>query len=497
MVQLNDIDFGYDDGLTEVKRSKNIDNMFYDDGNYMAKLEEGYIEVVQGRKGSGKSMLVSFFAKKMRQNNMSSTIKTMDSLRKRKLSLLGEGKISEEGANTLWQYIILDLLIEQYIKDFNLRSKQIEKLSGAQELAGLIIKEISDKKSNNNKLEAELSLSNLKASGAFGKNNESAVTYENRTKTYYENFEALYNTFISQVSRERKMLYLIIDDLDELSNGLEHNEFVRLSLKFVEAVHQLNGQFEDDNINARIIVTLRNDLAESMNKVANNLSKLMNDSSINLRWAAPSSRVVEPWNIPLIKMILTKIEASDSLSKGKTKKALYKSFFTNLKKNSYDKNSHMNFIMRNGFGRPRDAFMLLKECQDLYPEATSIDIQQLISSSKQYSHKFYQELVNEMHLNSDAEDLVKMIEVTIVGMGKRNFYLNELFSRWQEDGNHKDIMKFKRLVSSLYEYGVLGVRNSKTIVFSYWEGAPSRREFSLNVKMGIHNSIANHLSILS
>lgn len=495
--KIKDIDFGQDDGATEVKRSEKINEMFFDDDNYIEKLSTGNVEIIQGRKGSGKSILANFFAKKAGEEGNSAKVKPMLLLKKKKLALLGERIISEEEANIFWQYVLLDLLIDQYKSDFDLKSKQIANLSTAQSSIKMVIGEITTNTTVGGQAEVGVR-TGLFGGKASGKASKSTVRHqETRKIDYVDNFESLYESFSNQIRREKKRVYLIIDDLDELAAGLEYAQFIRLSLKFIEAIHELNTLFEDDGIKVRIIGTLRSDLVEAMNKTANNLAKTMNDSSINLTWITPT-KMDQPWNLAISKMILTKARASNQALKGLSLQRQYRTFFTfSGNDQSAPINAHMNFIMRSGFGRPRDVFMLLKEYQGLYPDDLWIDLKRLISIQKRYSHKFYSELQNEMNLNEDKDKLYSLIEDTIVNLGHKNFYLNELFEVWKNDTGLDEEKSFRGLIKELYIYGILGIRKGKGVVFSHYEGAPLPKEFPLNTKMTVHNAIAIHLSIFS
>lgn len=497
VAKIKDIDFGQDDGATEVKRSAKINQMFFDDDNYIEKLTKGTVEIIQGRKGSGKSILANFFAKKATEEGNSARVKPMLLLKKKKLALLGERIISEEEANIFWQYVLMDLLIDQYKKDFNLKDSQIKTLSSAQDSIKVVLSEITTNTTAGGEAEAGFK-AGIFGGKISGKGSKSTVKHQESKKIdYVDNFELLYTSFFNQIKREKKKVYLIIDDLDELAAGLQYSQFIRLSLKFIEAIHELNTQFEDDGIRARIVGTLRSDLVEAMNKTANNLAKIMNDSSIKLTWITPA-KMDQPWNLAISKMILTKARASNQALKGLSLQAQYRKFFSfdEQQSQSTQVNAHMNFIMRSGFGRPRDVFMLLKEYQTLYPDDYGVDYKQLISIQKRYSHKFYSELQNEMNLNEEKDNLYRLIEETIVSLGQKNFYLSELFDVWKVDAVTDDEKYFRGLIKELYIYGILGIRKGKGVLFSHFEGAPLPKEFPLTTKMTVHNAIANHLSIL-
>lgn len=492
--KMKDIQFGFNDGSVEVKRVHNIDNIFYDEG-HVNKLKKGEIDLVIGKKGSGKSMLVSYFAKKSKKEGNSARVYPMAKVRQKKLTFLGNKNISEEESVVFWEYVLLDLILDQYEQEYSIKTKEKKELQEVKSRVKLTIKSISKTDSSN--LDGKLSIT---PSVNGHTSTESVTINQVETISYSENLDNLFSKVSQLFKNQAKKLFLIIDDLDELSVGLDSAYFNMLSLEFVNAIHYLNNEFEDIGLNVHIITTLRTDLVENMNKSANNLSKYINDTGITLNWFV-STNNIEPWNRSLVRMILQKVTANQTLYRGDSAQKQYRNFFRGEPVHDEADQSDetvFSFMGRHGFGRPRDTIMFFNTYKEAYPDDTIINYGKLQSVLAAYSHKFYNEFLNELAINPHSKDLNILLQNVISDLGKKNFFVSEIHERWVKLGMADDKERFFNLIKELYAYGIIGQRRDKVLMFSYYENANSTLyNVDMNDKFAIHAGIAVHFSALN
>lgn len=483
---IRNIEFGLSDGTEEAREFHDkIGDMFFDNDNYISKLYTPRIHMIVGRKGTGKSILLNVFINKLKRGGNSAQIYTMKKLVARKLRLLGYTSIAEEEADLFWQYVLLELLVNQVINEGKLTVLERESLEAS--LNRLTTAISGGTENTSKKTTGGLSVKDM----GISRNVEGSVqTTFIASRNYYDNYDKIYNSLKQQIKSSKMQFVVAIDDLDELSDGLSNEKFLYLSNKFIAAIHNLNADLRDDDIKAKFIVTLRSDLMDSLQKDANNLAKYVNDSAINVNWFMPNKQI-KPYDIPLAKMILHKMEASLSHLKHQSYEIQYYKMFTGLDNKTENKN-HINLLLRFSFGRPRDVIMFLKAYQAQYPNDNSFDLKKMEASTYDYAKSFYSELLNEMALSEYKQEL-HIVLGAIARIKKRNLWFSELVSKIHDEEEKINENVIRLVIQQLYKYGAIGIRTNKSIEFSYREGSPEN--FDFDKRMGIHYAIAKYFSL--
>lgn len=486
--RINDIFLGKTDGANEAKQV-NFEDLFYDGDGWYDELNETDKFLVTGRKGTGKSILINYFSKKIKSKKNISEIYQTSRVMERKLSIIGNNRIKDEEMGAFWHFILLDFLLKLVLKEVRgslfSRGKELQKT----------VKELDFGLQNlmvTDKIDASIGAnSNHGISANIGGVSEETKQF-NKIE-YYDKIDELQDALFKVIKNSRKNFYMIFDDLDELSSKFAGKEyFIKMIKSFLTELKNFNEDLYSYDLSSKVIATLRTDVINQLQIEGSNLAKLTKDSAIEMKWSSPRQKT-DPWTVPIAKMVLNKIRVSLPEYKTSNNRELYKLFFEDNTKRKLEKTA-IDYILQNSFGRPRDIVLFLSDYKKMFPEDNRFGYRKLTQSLGEFSKDFYNELQNEMSISSLKDEQLEFLD-KIRNSKVREYTFEEINNLLYNGEKEKE--KLEKLITSLYKLGILGVvkgdRGNKTYEFYYRDGAPEQPSFAN--RFLLHAAIKRYLSI--
>lgn len=494
-VEVGKIDFGKNDGKNEAEK-ENFIELFYNGNNNYEKLNNDDCFIITGYKGSGKTLLANYFSKNKSRDKGTciDNLSAVDFMEQKLLSF-SENIIGKEELTIFWKYVYLrnigkiickNVYKTTFYKFKFLKLKKIKKLENLLTEIQLIVdaSEVSYHEKNELGISGSIGFSSNgtsikgKLSGAdnFDKVNKL------KKKKYYELVEDLEKEIVKNVNGKEK-IFVIYDDLDQLEEHMNLEEFLSLMKSMIYAADNLNYKFRKGNIPFRIIHVIRSDIKELMLDDSNNIQKVFSDFGVNIDWF--SERQDNPYYHPLMKMLLHKIRNSVNSYKNFDDKDLYKIIFNTDE-------PILDFLLRNSFGRPREIIQLLLIFQEKYPKAKSISISLLEKCLPKYSEWLYGSVLSELKVQQESENIKKVIYL-IQERGYKSF----TYKKIEFYMNNNSMIKVDDLLSILrmmYKMGLIGVRNKNgSIQFSFRSNLSQLpREYT---KFTTHSGLVKYLNL--
>ncbi|MGN5467855.1 P-loop ATPase, Sll1717 family [Lactiplantibacillus plantarum] len=491
MNELKNIKFGNADGKKEARR-ENFESLFYDNDGYFEKLCDPDKFLVIGRKGTGKTLLLEYFKKYMRQRkntfvgseNMSSFIST-------KLKNFEGSDIRPEERTLFWQYFLLKkftgLILDNEKAIQRLKSRSFKELKKIDKSVQTTLQTITE----NNKVNGAATVGLTAVDAKVGA--EQSETQVRMPAKYYSNFDELLERVNVFIRTTKHAYYLTIDDIDELNGAVKNKEdFYSLTIAFINALDKVNDGLWTRQQNGKVVATLRTDLLDELNKRSDNLSKIIFDSSVKINWFSTLGQ----FDNPLMKMVLHKVRASIKSYDNLSDKELFGRLFPSARSGT---NSFVEYLMKKSFGRPRDIVFFLSTYTSMFGESTHFEYKKLPFCVPPYVAFFYQDLENEINILSNRDEVLSTLNL-IQRQKARMFDFEKINGYFRK--NVDDFPKIKNLkegLKSLFKLGVIGTvftrkRKSNVYEFSYREGTET--ELDTNATFVVHDAIKERLSLV-
>lgn len=458
-IKLEDLFVGNIDAEKESLR-KDFTRLFYNQNDEYKKLISGDKFLIIGRKGTGKTYLAKYIntqIKALRNNYCKmcdSNAFNLQSL----IDLRGRDLIKGE-SESFWKWIILLQFSYALLDSHKFKSRipfsKLNKLRKfiknkyPDESSPFRTSSFSKKNSTTSRIEAGYNDSKFNLS----KKNDITVNYEN--KNYYDNLNYLYNLVIKILNKKNtKSITLILDDLDCLNSLSKLDNFlVDLLTSLITVTRKLNLELtaNQHNKNSKIIIVLREDILNYMHDYNGNLNKIASDDDyVRLYWLTNSTN--EPFNHPLMKLILGKIKASTPTYSTLSNKQLYDKLF---RKDVRGKNV-LKFLLDNSFGRPRDIIQFLNIIKSKYKNSAWFHPNYFKECMQLYSNWFYDELRNEISIRSNSQFLKESI-ILIKNIHKINFSFSDVENTYNAKPElYPNITNLSDVITEAYSLGVIG-----------------------------------------
>lgn len=441
---------GYNDGKNEARHVPSFEQYYFDyKGNYEKALRPDKF-LILGKKGTGKSILAEYIKRNSEKDSCwFCDINSYKDFRFHELKYLKSEAISPNEYSTIWEWIILVQLAEIIVNDqaisaqkrgilenflknnfvgMRLNSNRIVKITKKNEIKGNILKNL-------------LSLSGAKD-----------TTYE--SGSYLDYLEDL-NTCVVEALKESSSRYTLI--YDELDDQFRDEEVYKSNLiSLIKTVNNLNSQFLDCNIDAKVILLLRSDIFYVLNDP--DLNKIEQDNSLKIEWGTSTD-----FNSPLIEMILLKIRKSCRGFSNYSNAKLYKILFPKTISNQ----NSVAYILGRTYLRPRDIVAYLNCIKDDYPNATSFKEKFFLIEEKKYSEYLYKEIKNEL-CGHFSEDKINQTLLLLKQYKKTKFKYRQIKSYYEEKKNMYPAIDLDESLTFLFDVGVIG---------NYWFNPASRKNY--------------------
>ena len=474
---IGDLEIGEADSRTEInKKGKNY--YYYDGLKMYDKIKNNNsIYLISGRKGSGKSALVSKFHEYCLEKNILSKFIENNSLLSKMLS---EVKL-ENISNTqllicFYKYMILieiskmildelkgmKLLIYffQSIKKLIFLPKMLKRLkliiNNCDNDFEILFKVNNICKNTNESLSQKgtskaTTIAPVKPELSFENQNKiSKLTEINYTqKEFYDKVDVLFDTLI-KINRAIPF-NIIFDDIEDNRVFKFNNKFSSSFVEeFILIVNELNNKFI--RYNSRIFIVIRDDILDLVNSSSNNINKIIEDHSINVNWINNYYSKMPP----LIELIISKIINNNETLKDISAEEFYDTF---LPKKIGDVSIN-NYIINATFGRPRDVVVMFKKIVEISNENKKFTEDSFKLSRIGYSEYFFREIKNELSMIIEEKDLINLFLV-FKNLNKVDFNKNEIIEAFEkyEFSCFNDVNSF---LTFCFEKSIIGILEKRS-----------------------------------
>jgi hypothetical protein len=501
-IKLKDIFIGYANGESE-STEKNFLDLFYVNSNYDEIISNKNKFIISGRKGTGKTILAKYIEKNYANNGYLCTTRKINDFNLQSLIDLNETVLPKSELSVFWKWTIL-LEICKLILSGKPNPHTVKTVFYHNRLKRFYCNLYSDSiftvnsysKSSNNKLGGI-----VKIPTALNEINTSAEIAYNITKNFQKNkYYNLLNKLDCLLNKclPNYNLILIYDDLDEFQRNMQDDfSYIDLLLSLIAVSNDINLKLVNTNSSSsRILILLRDDILNMLHLYSANLNRLIVDSEVNLNW--PKNTCKDPWENPLMDMILSKISVSVKDFSNMSKECIYRRLFP-------EKINHQeasDYLMDYSFGRPRDIINYLNIIKNTYPNARYFGSQLFTSCKATYSSKFLNELENELSIHNNPKVVQESLNIirdlkyqTFDYATIKNFYNKNI-------SNYPSINSIDNCLNFLYKFGVIGntkniSRNIKKpkykITWCYGDGGSSNPNFS--EKFIVHYALRKNFGI--
>tara|TARA_R100000656_G_C3952661_1_gene128722 strand:+ start:131 stop:1573 length:1443 start_codon:yes stop_codon:yes gene_type:complete len=470
MSNFRDINFKYTDAEEEKLYSPElIDKAYVDTNGILEEIAKPDKFIVIGPKGAGKTALSS----KLSLIDEWNLFVDGDILEQFEFQLLrktgGEKGSSIGGALTAWQLILFLRVIPLFLKDtiFADSNPNIVELKNSLDKYGLT-------KSDN--LIHIVQYTSRR--GIFGKI-KSAISEVSGEQVEEDNFkikdpasllEALKTEF-DKITPTESSYYLVLDGLDYIiRDGRNNCPYIS---DLINAVRQLNIYFYRNNINAKSIILIRNEVLQLVPDP--NLTKRVNDNGVQLRWY---DNVRSPLDSSLLEIVEKRAHVAGFSG---TARQLWEEWFPER----INKSDSLDFVLVNTRFLPRDLVSFFRELQKIgkSPPFNRIDV---LSALNNYSDWFLQELSDAL-VGLIDEDLRTDMSDIITELG-REFTLEQFQAKLIEYGYEKGKYSAEQLAKDLFNASWVGNK---------WDtdrGTPrySWKHRKINAKINLKHNIVVH-----
>lgn len=460
---IKSIDFGEVEGLEESSKT-NFKDLFYNDDNFFQKLRDDRAFLIVGRKGSGKTLLAKYFQTMTQDEKHIVRLMATNDLIIGKLQALAYAEIADEERKVLWQYILLqelgktmlDSTWRPYRNPLNLKYARLKQALDNLDKVGKAITSLEEVA-----VSANVNAKKPGVSSKIGAEMKASDQYEYREQ-YYNLFHQLRDAVTNFAKHTDKQFVLILDDGDELYlPGSDKEKFWIQTEALVTAMISVNEHLLNEGVqDTRIIETMRSDVYAGLQSRSHNLNKKTASALVELRWTSAESLRLDPWKIPVIKMVLHKIRVAYPDLSSNSDKELFNLFFaagrSRTKGETKSKNRLAYTILDLGFGRPRDLILFLLAYQENYPEATQFTYSQVDKTIPSYNARFMAEVRNELAMANLDVDVDLILEaIHLLGFDKCT--LDTVAKKVRE--NQPDItrVQVKEVLRALFNVGLIGI----------------------------------------
>lgn len=423
-VYLRNLYFGCADGDTESNKEGFLDLFYTGNNKYNEITNDPMKFIVYGQKGTGKTIMGRYIEKNYNNSGIHCKIFNKDDITLTKLIEKNDEFLSSDQAAPFFKwfiyYKIYQVIENIKIKYISVFDKNIFNRNFLKEL-----KKIRDCKKSIKKLtelyQERYPISNFEflkydfsseenmtgeiASDIASGLGNSKIKGENKKKKNVPYTKTEFYKLLDEVEKnilkclKAIKVVIILDDLDELELKLSTSNNSILTLnKLIDSLKNINILFSNNNLSpSKCILLIRSDIINTLNKYSTNLNKVILDNSVELYWIDKDNNF--PERHMLMQMILNKIKRTCIEYASLNDIALYRKIFPE----SISKQSAINYMINNSFGRPRDIICYLDIIKRKYPNENYFKATMFKECKQSYSDAFLKELYNEMKIHLPLE----------------------------------------------------------------------------------------------
>lgn len=457
-VRFKEYKFGFADAEKEYRRIPDLfKNAFYDPRDIVGRLINDHPFLLIGRKGVGKTAYAAkinslsqtdeIYTQSLKLNDFEYTTFSKTSVDS---ELIGTQKYKQS-----WDFLLLLILYKALYYDLNIREvESFEKVVQFLSSIGFPIENEYKKhvaKLSKLKVGANVGVINAELESEFGE----------VPNTYVERLSMLIDILVAGVKDvylDKKKLIIIIDGVDDVLRFKKNQLYIISSL--VRSIDYINDLLYGI-LPLKIILLIRDDILSNFTDP--DLNKIKRDEAINISWFDRQDELKELVNLRF-------------LFSGISQDNIATHWNTLFPKNIREKDSWI-YILEFTLGKPRDILQFLKCCQELYPEAETLNFSEVSKVLKYYARNYFiEEMKNEI-TGFISDDFILSLPGILQSLGSRSFSFFD-FHRVSINQNHTrqpDELESKKMLQLLFDSGYLGQlyktpskRGEKTsVIFKY------------------------------
>lgn len=440
-MKLKNFQFGFADAEKEFNRIPDIfKESFYDPNEIVEKLINRHQFLLVGRKGVGKSAVISkirynseyeddlfTFALQLNDFEYSTFSKTNSDQ-----DSIGTQKYKES-----WQFVLLITIIKIMYNDLRMTSNpELANLVEFLEETGFFITKKSSHKKNITRL------SKIKVGSPVVKLDlEFEKEFGSKPTNFSERISLLNEMMmdvIEDVFLNEKRISIVIDGVDDILRFKKQQLNILSSL--IRSVDYLNESFFSISKDIKIILCIREDILSSITDP--DLNKIKRDSSIAIEWGNNNDGLKE---VVKRRFVYSGLDSSESTD--------YWNYIFPKKVRGKDS---WEYVQQFTLYKPRDILQFLKICQELYPEEQSIGFRDIHTAVKRYSKDYFiEEMKNEV-TGFVNDDVITLLPSVFQKIGDSKFTLQQFVSHYNNQGENKKEEDLRLLLVLLYEAGYVG-----------------------------------------
>lgn len=501
-IHLNDIYIGSIDGENEASLN-NFEQLFYTKNSKYSELRDNNKFIISGRKGTGKTILANYLVKKLRDKNHLCKVYSKSDFNLQKLIDLDQPSIREEERTLFWKWFFLIqisklLLTKHKIKKY-LPYSSVRKINKfiKMKYSDDIFRLVDYTTSESSKLSQYFKLPSKKMEYGLSSDESKTVNSSYKKQQYYDLLSVLENSVFKCLKSDVE-LTIILDDLDEMEERLDKSEgYYRFFTSMLETIKSLNMNFRKlDKKETKIIALLRTDIISQIHKYSSNSNKLITEAEVNLNWI--TKNVNNPADHPLMDMILHKVKQSNVKYSTLEKYSIYTSLFAK----QIQHKPIINYLLDYSFGRPRDIVHYLNLIMKKFPNATHFEPHFFKECAKDYSHWFYNELLNEINIHTNKSSILDGLRL-INDIKKNNMSFDTINTfLTSNQSSYNNITNIKETLNDLYILGVIGnswehdkTKKGKSIYHYSWGYRDTGIDINYSQHFIVHYGLRKHFSL--
>lgn len=437
--------------------------------------------IVTGRKGSGKSAI----GQMIKKNSKNDPNKFCEFIQKADIDLESIVQISENTGNPiqielLFKWIILTRMLKlicenqalQHLRDIKIINHFLAKNTGFVNIDKYEIKEILTTSGFEIFIEKILRYARFKKSKEIKLTGTKAPFYKliPHLEEIVVNLLTDYSELVNNNSYK-----IIFDDLD-IEFKSENKKDVDTLLNLIRISKNYNNNlFADNEINAKVIILLRDDITEVLIKKSADMSKVFRSSSICLTWFEHEMYKVDE-NLTLLKKFINK-----RILKAFEKKGIDSTGdpWNMLVENSIDYNeSSFKYVIDHTFYTPRDLILFFQGIEK-YEFPLPLEFAQVNNLIGKYSIKVRGEIQNALAIHYNEDDIDNILTLL-----RELSKLNDSYSYEEFKKIHDELeisTKPYRTSEILFDYSIIGNKNPNNSMVYFRHRENEEDHYSLDI----------------
>lgn len=483
MKKLGEFSFGNIDGKKELSsynknNISNLEKVFFNHNECFEKLKEKQFLII-GEKGTGKTLLIEYFKEKKKKEDFSFLDLNIQEIIDKYLNI--ENSIKDIKYYFKWEILSN---ISKHLLEENFPNNKNEK----KELEAFLTKSPFDK---------ELPSSFYMKILNFMQNIK--IKFKDSSYEYSENYKKFLTSFFKKIifvskNKPKKQFYLFIDEIDQILRNIEKKNCKKILEEVILTSCEINHKFKEENIDIRIIISIRKDIFHMLELTNANKIK---EEAVLLEWGYSEDK-----NSPLFKLIFNKMRSQDKSLQQLSDIEIFEKLFEDNEIKISEKISIPieKYILGKTFLHPRDMIAFFEKIPFSLKDNTNVSNYELQNIANLYSKHIYFEVKDALVGSISSEGIEEFFKL-LKSLNKTIFKKEDLEKYIEE--NKSGFTKINKdnlwnYIQTFYKIGILGeifltINKKREERFSYKN--ENQIHISPKSEFTIHYGIRNYLGM--